>query len=234
VAHQALQDRLAGCESFRRRLRGLEVRAFSGQRAPGGGHFGGLGRGEVCRAPTGWRAGAVVAAGRAVVAAGRAVIAAGRAVAIRSILASRRSGVASRGGVAWPIVAGPIVAPGRAVVTPGRAVAIWSILAWSIAHGPIVAWAILAWAWRRRGERHGRCGVALRGGATKGGAWGGYDPGRLRAHAQDAPTARGQDLEVEVVELGTKRLASEAQGFLDGLASEFLVFAHQRRLPRRP
>ena len=47
VAHQLLEDRLAGGEGLGRRLGGLEVGAFGGQRAASGGDLGGLGGGQV-------------------------------------------------------------------------------------------------------------------------------------------------------------------------------------------
>ena len=85
--------------------------------------------------------------------------------------------------------------------------------------------------WRRQWGCGGRLTPRCR--ATQRRARRGDDPRGLGAHAQHAPAARGQYLEVELVEAGdVERLARHAQCLLDGLACEFLVFAH-RRLPRR-
>src|SRR4029077_19711376 len=54
----------------------------------------------------------------------------------------------------------------------------------------------------------------------------GDDPGGFGAHAEDAPAARRQDLEVQVVQARAERLAGELQCLLDGLAGEFAVLAH--------
>ena len=59
------------------------------------------------------------------------------------------------------------------------------------------------------------------------------DAGRLGAHAQHAPAAGGQDLEVEIIEAADPEgLAGGSDGLLDRPSSELLVLAH-RRLPRR-
>ncbi|OGO56155.1 MAG: hypothetical protein A2V84_13395 [Chloroflexi bacterium RBG_16_70_13] len=146
---------------------------------------------------------------------------------------------------AWPVFTRPIIA--RPVFT--RPIIAWPIIAWPVFSGSIVpargpvpavvaAWpaipvaitnarpilAILAGRWRR--QRSGRSRLALRGGAAKLGAGRGEDPGRLGAHAQHAPAAGREDLEVEVVEAGAEGLAGESEGLLDGLAGELSVGAH--------
>ena len=108
-------------------------------------------------------------------------------------------------------VAATVVAPGAAVGTPvGGAVAIV---------GPVLAG-------RLRGQR-GRLGrLALGGGTAEGAPGRGHDPGRLRAHAQDAAAAGGEDLEVEVREPDAERVAGGLDRLFDGLAGELLVLAH--------
>ena len=71
------------------------------------------------------------------------------------------------------------------------------------------------WASRRDREWDGGRGLALGGGPAERGARRGNDPGRLGAHAEDAPAAGREDLEVQVVELGTERLAGELECLLD-------------------
>ena len=216
VAHELLEDGLAGGERLGRCLGGLEVGAFGGERAARGGDLGGLGRGQVGRAAAGRGAVAVVAAGpvvatrRAVVArAGRRGAAGGRRGAARRSSRGRssrgRSSAAGRRG-------GRSSRRGRGRRAAGRRAA-----GGGAGSGTAAA-----------ASRFGR-------GAAERGARRGHDPGGLGAHAQDAPAAGRQDLEVEVVELGTERLAGELECLLDGLAGEFAgTRSCQRRLPRRP
>ena len=74
----------------------------------------------------------------------------------------------------------------------------------------------------RRQRNLGR-GLALGRGAAESGSGSGQDAGGLGAHAQHAPAARGQDLEVELVEADAELVAGAAQGLLDGLAGELAV-----------
>ena len=95
---------------------------------------------------------------------------------------------------------------------------------------PVVAarWAVVVVAFhvgRRRQRRRGRS-LALRRRAAQCGSRGGHDPGGFGAHAEDAPAARGEDLEVQVVELGTEGFARLAQRLFHGLAGELAIFAH--------
>jgi hypothetical protein len=75
----------------------------------------------------------------------------------------------------------------------------------------------------RGGERNLCCRFTLRGCATQQGARSRQDPGGFGAHAQHAPAAGGQDLEVEFVETNAELFPSSAQGFLDRLAGEFVI-----------
>src|SRR3954447_6832912 len=105
MAHEGLEDRLAGCERLGRCLGGLEVCAFSSERAAGsGGHFGRLRRGQIGRTATGGGTVAIVPTRRSVVtwpvvAARTAVVPAGRPI------------------LAWPVIARAIV-PGPVVTRP--------------------------------------------------------------------------------------------------------------------
>ena len=85
--------------------------------------------------------------------------------------------------------------------------------------------AILAWGWCREGPRGGRLALWRR--SSELGARGGQDSRRLGAHAEDAAAARGEDLEVEVVEARVEGLTRLAQRLLDRLAGELSVGAHR-------
>src|SRR6185312_10982480 len=151
-------------------------------------------------------------------------------------------------GAAVPVRATPaVLADGPAVVATGATVpvepAAVPVKATSVAiEAPTSAPVAIEPApvtvlpWRRRGQRS--CGgrLALRGGPAQLGSGRGQDARRLGAHAQDAPAAGCQDLEVEVVEPDAEGLTGQLQGLLDGLAGEFLVRAGAAhlRLPRRP
>ena len=80
----------------------------------------------------------------------------------------------------------------------------------------------------RRGgrQRRGGGGLTLGRRSAQRRARRGDDPGGLGAHAEDAPAARRQDLEVEVVELRAEGLSGQLERLLDGLAGELLVLAH--------
>ena len=91
------------------------------------------------------------------------------------------------------------------------------------ARWPVVPRAVVA---RRGGQRGGLGGLPLGCRAAECAARRGDNPGGLGAHPEDAPAARGEDLEVEVVEADRERLPGVAQGFLDGLSGEFLVGTH--------
>jgi hypothetical protein len=126
-----------------------------------------------------------------------------------------------------------IVAPRAAVVSPRAAVAV-EAAATSVeaAAGITLAVPFAGRGWR---QRPGGRRFALGGRAAELGARGGKDPGRLGTHAEDPPAARGQDLEIEVVEPDAERLTGLAKGILDGLAGELAVCTgRHRRLPRRP
>ena len=221
--HQLLEDRLAGRERLGRRLGGLELGAFGGQGAAGGGDLGRLAAVRSAAAATG---GARVVATRSVRGRG----AAGRRGGGRS---SRRGGRSRRGPsdagasvVARPVVAGPVVA--RAVVAARSAVAAVvaagprSIACGRSSRGRVVA------AVRAAAGGSGTAAAASRFGAAPPSAERGA--ATIRAGSapmpEDAPAARGQDLEVEVVEPGAEGLAGVAQGLLDGLAGELLVCTH--------
>jgi len=84
--------------------------------------------------------------------------------------------------------------------------------------------AIVVAVTRRRGrQRPLGGGLELRGRATELGARRSEDAGLLGPHAQHAPAARGQDLEVEAVEADAEVLAGEPQGLLDALARELAI-----------
>ena len=93
--------------------------------------------------------------------------------------------------------------------------------------GPVVAVAV-GRSSRGVGAGNGVAAAASRFGAAPPSAdrGRGHDPGGLGAHAEDAPAARGEDLEVEVVEPGTEGFARLAQRLFDGLAGELAIFAH--------
>ena len=135
----------------------------------------------------------------------RAALAPIAAVPIEATAASVAAAVATIAIEAAPTAVPAAVAVG-APVTPEATPAI------------VVA---VPWRWRR--QRPLRGGLALRGSATELGSWRGQDPGGLRAHPQDATAARGQDLEVEIVEADPERLAREPQGLFDTLAGDFAV-----------
>jgi predicted RNA-binding protein Jag len=61
-----------------------------------------------------------------------------------------------------------------------------------------------------------------------------HDPGGLGSHAEDAAAARGQNLEIEVVQLDAELLSGILERLFDALAGKLAVRTHQRRLPRRP
>jgi hypothetical protein len=72
-------------------------------------------------------------------------------------------------------------------------------------------------------QRHLGGSLALWRAATERRSWRGQDPSGLGAHAQDAPAARGQDLEIELVEAYSKLVTGPAQSFLHRLSGEFAV-----------
>jgi hypothetical protein len=83
---------------------------------------------------------------------------------------------------------------------------------------------LFAIAGRGRGrQRNLGCGFPLRRASAKQGPRGGQNPGGLGAHAQDTPTARGQDLEIELVEAHSKFVSGPAQSLLHRLPGEFAV-----------
>jgi hypothetical protein len=168
----------------------------------------------------------------------RATVVAARApvtvttVAERTVVAARPT-VIARSVVAGAVVAGAVVAAG-ATVAPIASVSSVSEAAVVATRASISVTERPVLARRARRERHGCRGVPLGHGPAKGGAGRGHDPGGLGAHAQDPTAARGQDLEVKVVELRSEGFSREAQRLFDRLALELAVLAHQRRLPRRP
>jgi hypothetical protein len=94
---------------------------------------------------------------------------------------------------------------GTVVVAPRRtrtAVAIVSEVA-------IVARALLAVV-GRSGQRNLGRGFSLRSGTAQGRPRSGQDSGRLGAHAKHAPAARGQNLEIELVEAHAKLFSGPA------------------------
>jgi hypothetical protein len=78
--------------------------------------------------------------------------------------------------------------------------------------------------WRWQGRCCGR--FPLWRDATERRSRRGNDSGRLGAHAENAPTAGGEDLEVELVESDAEGFAGFAERLLDGLAGEFAVGTH--------
>src|SRR5450756_1695835 len=230
VLHQLLEESLPCVKCGRRRLGGLELLALSHERASGldlVGLAGGDDRhaGSIVRAARG----AVVPTGAAVPGPLRAVVAtrgvgtrciatrgvAARCIAVRGWVVAARRIRARRIRALHRRAVGSIVAARRIAVRG------WVVAARAAIHGA--------------GERPRGGRLTLRRGAPERGARRGDDPGGLGAHPQNAPAARGQDLEVELVEADAKFLAGVAQGFLDGLASELTVRTHaQRFLPRRP
>ena len=177
VPHQALEDRLAGREGLGRRLGGLQVGSLGGQRSA---------RGRRPRRPPRRvrpaeppRAGARSRSSRRGL-----VVPARRAIVTRSVVAARAVVAARRAVVTRAVVTGSVVARPRSSRRGGRSSA-----------GSVVA--------ARRGSRQRRRGggLALGSRSAQRRARRGDDPGRLGAHAEDAPAARRQDLEVEVVEL---------------------------------
>jgi hypothetical protein len=254
MAHQGLEDALTGGEGLGRSLGCLELRAFRSDGTAGCGDLGGLGCRQVRGGGVAAR-GSIVAA-RTVVATRAAIgavlartIGARRAILARAVRA--RATIVATGAIgagATVIGSGAIgtraigtratvIGSGATIVSARSAVAVASARA-TVAARVIAARTAVAVgkvARRRHRKRHGRGGVALGCSAAQGLAGRCHDPGRLGAHTEDASATRGQDLEIEVIELGTELLASRAQRLFDGLAGEFLVRTHgQRRLPRRP
>jgi hypothetical protein len=240
VLHQLLEEPLPGVEGGRRRLGGLQLLALAHER-PSSLDLVGLARGD------GRGTGPVVGSSRGTVVAARATIVATRAtvtaplgavVAVGRVgprrvgprrVAARGNGLrgdrlvfAARAAIVAPsraVIAarGPVVAPRRAVIA---------------ARGPVVA---ARASINRRGEGRRSGGLTLRRGTAERRSGRCDNSGRLGAHAEDAPAARGQDLEIELVQANREFLASVAKGLLDGLAGELTVRTHaQRFLPRRP
>ena len=212
--HESLEDGLAGGERLGRGLRGLDLLALHGQRGARRGHLGPARAGVSAavrrspRAPAAARrrrGGAALPCGRGRTGRSGRPARRSRPQWGRLPCLGRRSG--SRGGRSDGGRAAAVVAAavrGRAPVAVGGA-----------------------------RQRRGRGRLAARRGTAQRGAGRGHDAGRLGAHAQHAPAAGGQDLEVEVVEAGhAEGFARGAQGLFDALAGELLVIAH-RRLPRR-
>jgi hypothetical protein len=75
----------------------------------------------------------------------------------------------------------------------------------------------------RGGERNLGRRFTLRGSATERRARRGKHPGGLGAHAQDAPAARGQNLEIELVEAHSEFFSGPAQSLFHRLAGELAV-----------
>jgi hypothetical protein len=91
------------------------------------------------------------------------------------------------------------------VVAPGRtrtAVSVGSEVA-------ILTRALLA-VMGGSGQRNLSCGFSLRSSTAQGRPRSGQDSGRLGAHAKHAPAARGQNLEIELVEAHTKLFSGPA------------------------
>jgi hypothetical protein len=109
--------------------------------------------------------------------------------------------------------AGATVTVEATATRTGAAVAV----AAEVAVRPIVSIA------RGRGKRDLGRGLALGGSATERGLGGGQNAGRLGAHAQDAPGARSEDLEVEIAEVYSELLTGHSDGLFDRLAGEFAV-----------
>ncbi len=207
VPEQLVEDLAPGGKRFGRGLRGLDLLALDRQVGAAGAHLGLLAVAERAR-------GAVAAVARAAVAAIVATSVTRRAAGRFGTRRTRATAIAPR---AAPPAVVRAIAPVAAVLA--RPLSAVGVLAW-----------LARWRWRQGG---GRGGLAPRRGATQRRTRGSDDAGRLSAHAQHAPAARCQDLEVELIEAAcTEGVTRRAQRLLDGLACELLVFAH-RRLPRR-
>jgi hypothetical protein len=249
VSEQLIEDHLAGSQGFRRRLGRFEVGTFGTDRAAGGRQLGLLairqhggraawpavvaGRAVPFVAP--WlpdvpgtfRAGSVIAPWRSLLR--RGVGTGGDLLPRRlrtrcAVIGTRPSLLRARAAV---ILAGRTIVP-RAVIA-GPVIATWAAIAVAIA----VAWAIAEAAlgerpvlarWSRQGL--GRRGITLGRGSAQLGTWSGHDSSRLRPHAEDAPAAGRQDLEVEIIEADSKLLARDAEGFFDRLSREFAIDRH--------
>src|SRR4051794_34488928 len=96
---------------------------------------------------------------------------------------------------ARPAVVSRSVAPG-AIVTP---------------RPTVLPRTVLRGACRRRRQRLGCRGLSLGRGAAERRTRRGHDPGRFCTHAEDSSTTRGQDLEIEIVELRAERLAGKLE-----------------------
>jgi hypothetical protein len=252
VAHQLLEDLATGGEGLRGCLGGLEIGSLCGNGTSRGGNLGRLvcvQRGRTLRSivDTWWplgptstapiispRSSARTAGGRPCE-TGRSRTEAGYGLAVLTWTI-----VAWRTILLGPVIARAIIAAGAAVVPPGTAIVAGTIIAGTViaaraavvaAGAAIVARAVIRTG-RRRKRRRGS-GVPLRRGTPERGEGRGHDPGRLGAHAENPATARREDLEIEAAEFHPELLARCANGLLDGLACEFLVRTHQRRLPRR-
>ena len=94
---------------------------------------------------------------------------------------------------------------GAVVVAPGRTRTAVSV----VSEVAIVARALLAVV-GRSGQRNLGRGFSLRSGTAQGRPRSGQDSGRLGAHAKHAPAARGQNLEIELVEAHAKLFSGPA------------------------
>jgi len=133
----------------------------------------------------------------------RAAVGRGGAVPVRSSFAGR-SPIRRRGA---------IVAPGR---TRG-AVSIPVVAEVTIAPGSVLA------VVDGRGQRSLSGGFSLGSGAAQRGPGSGQDTRGLSAHPEHAAAARGQDLEIELVEADTKLVSGSSKSFLHRLARELTV-----------
>ncbi len=115
----------------------------------------------------------------------------------------------------------------RSAALPARA-AVSAVVAARAAVTPILATraTVVALSVGWSGERGRLGGLALRGGSAERLARCRDDPGGLRAHPEDAAAARGEDLEVEIVEPHPEGVTSVPESLFDGLAGEFLVCTH--------
>jgi hypothetical protein len=145
---------------------------------------------------------------RAAVATGaRAAVAtrARPAVTVEMSATGARAAVATGARAAVTIAAGArtTIRGGAAVVTPCRARAA-VVAEVAVRAGPIVP------VVSRGRKRNLGSGLSLRRGAAKRRPGSCEDPGGLGAHAEDAPAARGQDLEIELVEANTEFVSGPA------------------------
>jgi hypothetical protein len=111
---------------------------------------------------------------------------------------------------------------GRGAVAPGRARATVAGRGAVAPEVTIRARSVISVV-NRGGERNLGSSLTLRGGATERGARRSEDSGGLGAHAQDAPAARGQDLEIELVEAHSKFFSGPAQSLFHRFAGELAV-----------